>query len=234
MVHNFYVYVPPAEFFETRPELFSEIGGLRYGGEGQLCLTQPELVDLVALRMGAYIERGRAESSPVPRLYDFSQNDWFKPCECARCSAVVAREGSQSGPLIELLNQVADRIAVDYPEVLIDTLAYGYTFEPPRNLAARENIVVRLSALYDRDFSRPVSDPVNAGFRSAISGWSGKASHLRIWEYSAMFGPEGDLPLPNLSVFAADFRLYLDQGVEGIFVYIAYCPWPVWTIPSRV
>ncbi len=61
-VHNFYRYVPPEEFFETHPEYFSEIGGLRYGGDGQLCLTHPELPELVAERIEADPRKARLPS----------------------------------------------------------------------------------------------------------------------------------------------------------------------------
>jgi hypothetical protein len=225
-VHNFHVYVPPEEWFTTHPEFFSEIAGLRYGGEAQLCLTNPELRELVERRMSAFIRQSGDEAAPegnhAPRLFDFSQNDWGKPCECDRCSAIADREGGDSGPLIDFLNQLAESIAEEHPDVLIDTLAYAHTFDPPRTLSPRQNIAVRLSALYDRNFAVAVSHPDNQRYLMALRGWSAKTRHLRIWDYTVTFGPDGDLPLPNLSLLSEDYRLYLDHGVDGIFVQHEY------------
>ena len=41
---------------------------------------------------------------------------------------------------------------------------------------------------------------------------------MRIWDYLVTFGSDGDLPLPNLSYLATDYRFYLERGVEGMFV----------------
>jgi len=41
---------------------------------------------------------------------------------------------------------------------------------------------------------------------------------LRIWDYAVTFGPDGDLPLPDLAFVAEDYRYYRDHGVEGMFV----------------
>ena len=49
-------------------------------------------------------------------------------------------------------------------------------------------------------------------------GWRRAAPNLRIWDYTVIFGPDGDLPLPNLGYLADDLRVYLEHGVDGLFV----------------
>lgn len=222
-VHNFYDYVPPAEHFELHPEFYSEVDGRRLPERGQLCLTNDVLLDLVADELRGFIDQARAEAGPeavrAPKLFEFSQMDWKRACDCEPCSRIDAEQGSRSGSLVQFLNRLAETIEGDYPEVLLGTLAYGYTFEPPQTLTLRNNVAVRLSALQRRDFLKPVSDRVHRDYQEAIAGWAARSQHLRIWDYSVTFGFEANnFPLPNLPVVAADLRYYRDRGVEGIFI----------------
>ncbi len=225
-VHNFFQYVPPSEFFESHPEYFSEVAGLRDGGRSQLCLTNAGLVELVRSKLEGYIEQSRRDAKqrgePPPQLFNFSPMDWQRACTCEPCSALAAREGGQSGPLIAFVNRLAEAIGERHPDVLIDTLAYLHTFDPPRAIRAADNVTVRVSALQYRDFAKPVTHPDNRRYQEVLRGWRDKVSHLRVWDYPVIFGEQGELPLPNLPVLAADFRFYCDLGVEGIFIENPY------------
>ena len=221
-VHDFFVYVPPEEYFGSHPEFFSERAGLRYGGESQLCLTNEALLDLVTDKMRGYIDRSRDEARAAgiapPRLFDFSQNDWGRSCQCDDCRELARREGSESAPLVRFVDRLAERIAASHPGVLVDTLAYNYTVEPPRELRFRENVVLRFAALYQRNFTRPVTAEENRSILEALEGWSERVHHLRVWDYAVTYGPDGHFPLPNLRVLAEDYRRYAELGVEGIFL----------------
>jgi hypothetical protein len=223
MVHTFYRYVPPDEFFESRPEYFSERKGKRVARGGQLCLTNLGLVEIVAERMRGYIEKARAEAAErgerPPRIFDVSQNDWARPCTCRTCSAVDAEQESHAGSLMLFINRLAALIGETHPDVFVDTLAYEHTLDPPLDTRYADNVIVRLAGLYQRDFSRSVTDEANRFLREAIEDWSARTAHLRIWDYAVTFGTRpANLPLPNLRVIADDFRFYLEQGVEGLFI----------------
>ena len=221
-VHNFFDYVPPDVYFDEHPEFFSELGGFRYADETQLCLTDVGLLALVTEKMAGYIERARAQATlegvPPPRLFDFSPNDWGGACNCRACRAVSEAAGSDAGPLVAFVGRLADAIGETHPDVLLDTLAYLHTFAPPRGPRLPDNVVVRLAALQHRDYTRPVTAPEHRRIREAIEGWARIAPHLRIWDYVVTYGEDGQLPLPNLRVLARDYRYYLEQGIEGMFV----------------
>ena len=223
MVHTFDLYLPPDAYFETHPELFAERDGRRVGENSQLCLTSDKLLDVVEEKLDGYIAQGRAEAEArgerPPRLYDFSPNDWDRPCQCEPCSVVDAREGAASGSLVHFMNRLAARIADDHPELLLDTLAYHHTLQPPAESSLADNVVVRFAALRDRDFSKPISHRANRRIRKALEGWRERTGRLRIWAYAVTFGWEANnLPLPNLEATAADFRYYQALGVDGLFV----------------
>jgi hypothetical protein len=190
-VHTFYLYVSPEEYYDSHPEYFSEIGGLRYGGQAQLCLTNPELLEIVVAQMSREIERSRSQAlargTDPPVLFNFSQNDWARPCECERCSAKARR-----------------------------------ALDAPQNLRVEENVVVRVSGLHQRDFTRPITDPANHDYAAAVEDWSARTDHLRVWDYPVVFGDAGEFPLPNLRALSQDFRFFQDHGVEGVFVEAAF------------
>jgi hypothetical protein len=220
-VHNFYRYVPPEKFFETRPDLFSEKNGERFVKRGQLCLTHPELLELVRERLAAYIERSRVRAlrrgeSP-PEFFSFSPNDWGGMCRCENCAAVEQSTGSAAGALVRFVNRLGDAIRDDYPRVRLTTLAYLQTLPAPRDLSTDDNVVIRLAALHARDFSRPLDDPTQRELRQTHESWARLAPQLWIWDYAVAYRNYGDLPRPTLRVLASDLRYYRDLGVEGIF-----------------
>jgi hypothetical protein len=223
MVHTFFQYLPPEVYFAAHPEFYSERDGERIGERTQLCLANDALLDVVTGKLEEYIERSRteaaAEGQVPPRLFSFSQNDWPRPCTCEGCRALDKREKSHSGSLVRFINRLAESVARTHPDVLLDTLAYDYTLRPPHSLSLRDNVVVRFADLQYRDFSKPVTHRANREVRRALEGWRERTSHLRVWCYTVTFGHEpNNLPLPNLKVIAEDFRYYLEQGVEGLFI----------------
>jgi hypothetical protein len=222
-VHSFSRAFPPTDYFDAHPEYFSERDGARTADETQLCLTNPELPAIVAEKLDAYAwaaeAKARETGEPPQRLLDFSQNDHFGACTCAACRLVVAREKSESGPLLAFLNDVAGRLAFEHPDALLTTLAYTYTFAPPANLKASSHVVVRLTGYGKRDFGKGVLASENAEFRDAIDAWSRVTQHLWIWDYAVVFfGDDRNLPIPSYRYYAQDFRFYRDHGVSGLFV----------------
>jgi hypothetical protein len=215
-VHNFYDYVDPDVYFDIRPDFFSERGGMRYAGLSQLCLTNRDLLELVFENLVSYIEKSRGPQEP--RRFSFSQNDWGGACACEECAALAEKTGAHSGTLTTFMNELADRVRYRYPDILLDTLAYGHTLKPPHAAKLRENIIIRFSALKERDMSSTVTDAVNRSVLEALEGWLESAEHVVVWDYAVSYGWSGDLPLANLPVLARDYRFYLESGVEGILL----------------
>ncbi|MCX5759303.1 MAG: DUF4838 domain-containing protein, partial [Candidatus Hydrogenedentes bacterium] len=224
-VHTFYTYVPPATYFATHPEWFSLINGKRDATEKQLCLTNLELRRFCVDRLKGYIEQSRAttkeKGEPAPTVFDISQNDWGGMCECVNCQAIAKAEESEAGPLLDFLNDIADAIAKDYPEISIDTLAYVMTQKPPKSIRPRNNVIIRLCDT-GSNFTKPITDPENAEFREHLLSWAKIAKNLRIWDYAVTYAPHYGLPLPTVHTYAADYRFYAEHNVEGVFTEHEY------------
>ena len=219
-VHTFYIYIPPADYFEKHPEWFSLIDGKRTAEQAQLCLTNPDLRAAVMEKLRGYIEQSRAEAQQAGRAapldFDISQNDWGGMCQCEACQAIAKREGSESGPLIDFLNHVADAVRDKYPEVRINTLAYQMTEDPPKTLRPRDNVLPRLCDT-NANLLRPITHADNQKFAERLATWGQVAKQLRIWDYAVTYTPHPGLPLPTVHTYAPDYRYFAEHNVEGVF-----------------
>jgi len=161
-VHTFNSILDPAQHFATHPEYFSEINGKRVGGNTQLCLTNPEVLGLAKKAVRRWIEE-----APTATIFSVSQNDWHNACQCPTCKALAEKEGSECGPLLHFVNAIADDIAKDFPDKVIDTLAYQYTRKPPKEVKPRPNVCVRLCSI-ECCFAHPLDS--TAAILAAASG----------------------------------------------------------------
>ena len=142
-------------------------------------------------------------------------------CECPKCQEIVRREGSQSGPLLDFLNQVADAIRDKYPEVRINTLAYQMTEDPPKTLRPRDNVMPRLCDT-NANLLRPITHPDNRKFAERLATWGSIAKNLRIWDYAVTYTPYYGLPLPTAHTYPIDYRYFVEHNVEGVFTEHEY------------
>ena len=212
-VHTFYNLIPPDQYFDQHPEYFSEINGKRVRDGAQLCLTNPDVVRLTIAKVREWID-----SHPGVNIISVSQNDCGGYCECPNCKALAEAEGSQSGPIVAFVNQVAEAIEKDYPNVAIDTLAYSYSRKPPKTIRPRPNVIIRLCSI-ECCFSHPLATcdyPQNVSFRDDIVGWSKRCDRLYIWDYVTSFA-NYLTPFPNWDVLQPNIKFFVQNGVKGIF-----------------
>ena len=212
-VHTFYRLVPPDEYFDKHPEYFSLVDGKRQIGWSQLCLTNPDVVRIVTERVLEAIRR-----DPTAKLFSVSQNDWDGHCQCESCMAIEKREDSPAGTLIHFVNQVAEQVEKEFPNVWIETLAYQYTRKPPKTIRPRHNVVPRLCTI-ECDFSLPLDKspyPQNVRFVEHIKGWSAITDKLFVWDYTTNFhnyvGPH-----PNFPAIPGNIAFFRDNHVVGLF-----------------
>lgn len=215
-VHTFYPLVPPEEFFGKHPEYYSLIDGKRTHDHAQLCLTNPDVLKIIVERI-----KKRMHDSPEYLIYDVSQNDWRNPCQCEKCQAIVQKEGSESGPIIWFVNQVAEAVEKEFPDKFIGTLAYQYTRTPPKYIRPRNNVVVRLCSIeccFAHDFK---TCPENKSFLDDLQKWATLAPHLYIWDYVVNFS-HYIMPYPNFNVLQSNIKTLIENNSIGIMEQAAY------------
>jgi len=215
-VHTFSHYFPASQYFKTHPEYFSMSGGKRIDN-GQLCLTNKDMQREWIAKMKEYIRSSYAEADkagvPRPLMFSISQNDWAGSCECENCKPIYEKEG-HAGLELMFVNAVADEIAKDYPDVLIDTLAYSFYAAAPKTIKPRPNVCIRVCD-DPGDVMHGMGHPNNKVGLKTLKDWSKITKHLRIWDYDVIYTP--NLPTPTQLYTANDMKLFKKVGVEGVF-----------------
>jgi hypothetical protein len=209
-VHSFYKYLPPEKYFDAHPDWYSEIDGKRQHERAQLCLTNEEMTRELIKNV---LETLRKSSDA--KIIDVSQNDWHGFCTCPKCKAVDDAEASHAGTLLVMLNRVAEAVEKEFPDVLVETLAYQYTRQPPKTIKPRDNVLIRLCTI-ECSYIQPLDGEQNRKFAADMEGWSKLAKHLFVWDYTTNYNDYLG-PHPNLRVLVPNVRYFVKQGAIGLF-----------------
>ena len=205
----------------------AEMGGhIRYGGfvhtiggftgvpqDKQPCFSDSEVLKKTIAGVRAILEK-----DPEVTIVSVSQNDNQNYCTCEKCAAVDAEEGSHMGTVLRFVNAVAADIAKDYPDVVIDTLAYQFTRKAPKITKPLPNVCIRLCSI-ECCFSHPLDDPScpeNRAFAQDIVEWNKICDRIYIWDYVTNF--RYYVPtFPNFGVLRKNMRFFAEHGVKGMY-----------------
>ncbi|MCE5322295.1 DUF4838 domain-containing protein [bacterium] len=208
--HTFFQFLPPDKYFAAHPDWYSLIDGKRVDNK-QLCLTNDEMraeMTRVVLDL--------IKQNPTSGIISISQNDVDGGnCQCEKCKAIETEEESPSGPLIRFVNLIAADIEKQYPDMLVETLAYQYTLKPPAYIKPRENVVIRLCSI-GCDFAKPADSDTNREFRDSMHTWSAIAPHLYVWDYVTDFARYIQ-PHPNMHVLGPNIKFFVGNKTMGLF-----------------
>ena len=162
--------------------------------------------------------RAVLEKDPTVNIVSVSQNDTEDHCECENCLAIEKEEGSPAGVLLRFINAVADDLATDYPNLIIDTLAYKYTRKAPLITKPRENVCIRLCSI-ECHFNHPLTTEkcsVCSAFRYDLVEWSKICENIYIWDYTTDFSYYVSF-FPNLHVLRDNMQFFAEHNVKGMF-----------------
>ena len=216
--HTFDKLLSPKDYFDRHPEYFSLVKGRRIRDRTQLCLTNPDVLRIVTSNVLECIRK-----DPGAKFYGVSQNDWYNFCECPACKAVDDEEGSHAGTMIRFVNAIAEAVEKEFPDVIIETLAYQYTRKAPKKTKLRHNVVPCLCTI-ECDFALPIDKSPfseNISFRKDIADWSRLTDFLYIWDYTTDFA-HYTMPWPNVYALQGNLQFFRRNNVKAIFEQGAY------------
>lgn len=205
--HSFYTLCPPEEYFETHPEYFSLHEGRRVGEKAQLCLSHPDVFEIVLRNLKKHMEK-----KPEARYWSVSQNDNGAYCQCDKCREMNEREGSPMGSVLNFVN----RIAGQFPDKVISTLAYWYTRKAPAVTRPEQNVHIMLCNIEANRGLPIASDEKSAGSRQELLDWKEICSNVFLWDYCIQFRNLVS-PFPNLRVLGPNIRFFVENNVRSLF-----------------
>lgn len=232
--HTFGLYINPKEYGASHPEYFSmnEKGERMTDSKGTkniwfgLCLSNPDVRKIIIEKLRGYIESDRKTAKTLnllpPFIYSIDQNDCIEhECLCPKCKAIIDREGAESGLMIDFINEIADNIKKDYPDILIQTFAYNHTLKAPKAIRPRDNVMIRWCDNYGMsEFVRPLTHEYNKEMRDIFEPWSRISKNMAVWDYWRMFrrhAPGFYAPFVNISCLKPDLEYFQKNGVKSMF-----------------
>lgn len=213
--------VPESEFFESHPEYYAlQEDGTRQ--PTQLCLSNPDVVEQAKKDVRKRVEEAYDPNAAL-NIVSVTQDDNYLYCRCDNCTALAEKYGGQSGLMLWFVNQIADDIGPDYPELVVDTFAYQYTRQAPKNITPRENVCVRLCSI-ECCFGHALNDPnceENVKFMQDLEDWSRICNRMYVWDYVTNFA-QTLCVFPNFQVLRQNIDTFREHHVVGIYEEGAY------------
>ena len=190
--------------------------------------------------------RAALEKDPTMNIASVSQNDKNEYCQCDYCKASYAyytyhtgdvndanyvkncaEKGGAAGNLLAFVNAIAEELADEYPNLVIDTLAYNYTQAAPKNIVPRENVCIRVCSIRVC-FMHPMTEcPENKGpnnaqwtrtklFLNDFVNWGKICDRIYVWDYTTNFRYY-IAPFSNFGSMRENMQFYHENGVRGMF-----------------
>ena len=178
------------------------------------CLTDPEIYDMVIANL-----RKELDKNPAINIVSVSQADYEQSCYCPNCAKIAEENGGNySAVWITFVNKIAEDIEEDYPNVMVDTLAYKNTQSPPTQVKPHKNVCVRLCSI-KCCFTHPLSDtscPESKKFHDDIVGWGKICDNVHIWDYNTNFHYFIST-FANFGVLRENIQFFAENNVTSIF-----------------
>ncbi len=204
-VHTFNRLVPWETHFEQHPDYFALMGGKRI--IDQLCLTNPAVFDLTVKALKAEMAK-----QPERKLWSVSQGDNFSYCQCNECAKIITDEGAASGPIIHFVNKVA----AEFPDKMISTLAYQYSRKAPKKVKPASNVQIMLCTI-ELNRSRAIeNDSLSVSFLKDITDWGKISQNIFLWDYTVNFSHHIS-PFPNLHTLQKNIQFFTKNSVNAHF-----------------
>lgn len=216
-VHTAASLVPSATHFANHPEyFFLTAAGQR--APNQLCSTEPEVIKIAT---AAVLET--LKNNPHTEIISVSKNDnaGDQICHCERCKKLRDAEGGDMACQLVLVNGVAEAVEKQYPNVVIDTLAYLETIQVPKTLRPRSNVAIRFCNDTVGAWSKPFTPAAECPAAVIAAAWSAAHDRIYVWDYTVNFS-HYLAPMPNIDVMAANIRFWAKNNAEGVMLQGGY------------
>lgn len=206
------------KYFQDHPEHFALVKGKRTG-DTQLCYSNHASAAEYAGNIIVYLK-----AHPEIGVVGLWPSDGYGFCECDCCKSQATTD-----VLLDYINDVAQRIHAEMPQVKVEFLSYIHYTTPPAEVKPLPYVVPTYCEYWSRSQFHPITDDraSNAKCRSQLEQWV-KASHqATVYSYYADDTIKRFLYNPVPDVVLADLKYYKQIGVAGSSVLVM-CPQSWW------
>jgi hypothetical protein len=204
-VHTFRTLIPAEKYFEDNPEYFALRDSLRV--PEQPCLSSPDVYKIIVDELSK-----RIKENPSAKIWSVSQNDNYSNCQCPLCSKIDQAEDSPAGSLLNFVNKVAR----EFPDKIISTLAYQYSRKPPKTIKPEKNVNIMLCSIESYRTKPLEEDTSSDAFINDLAGWSKITNNIIVWDYVVQFTNLVS-PFPNFHVLQPNIQTFHKYGVNMVF-----------------
>lgn len=205
--HSFETLVNPDEYFNSHPEYFSLHEGKRVGKNAQLCLSNPQVFDVLVENLKKEMEKNKTAT-----YWSISQNDNNAYCQCEQCKKLNEYDESPMGSVLTFVNKVAEK----FPDKIISTLAYWYTRTPPKHTRPAKNVHIMLCNI-EANRGLPIEiDEKSIESKNELLAWKEICKNVFLWDYCIQFRNLVS-PFPNLRVLKPNIRFFVKNNVRSLF-----------------
>ena len=195
--HSYYDAVPAKIYGTTHPQYFAFRGGKRNADGNHLCISNPEVQNLIYQEMVKWAKNGAL-------AIQLAQTDGYQPCECAGCKA-YGNTDDHGEKLWILHRELAERFYKEYPGHFAHIICYGPTSKPPKSFKKfPPNVIIELCNYTTETFKRWSEYEVKGGFTAYIYNWG--------W-----YNRVGFLPKRTPQFCAEQVRLFIKNNVRGVY-----------------
>ena len=232
-IHNFLRLFGYDKHFNSHPEYYPLINnkrtseGLKINNARRMpCLSNEGVYQIIKKAL-----QQRMDQFQDLKIWNLSQPDGITGsndyCNCKLCKP---KHDAGNG-LPETLFPFINRLAADFPDKIIRTLAYNITASPHKGISILSNgkklragemmpNVEVMFTLTDNDKSKPLStsdDKKAILFRQYIDQWSQKGMRLFIWDYIVNFNYYL-FPFPTIHTIKDNFNYFKSKNVKSLFI----------------
>ena len=196
--HSYYDAVPEKEYGKTHPEYFAMRGGVRNSKENHLCISNPEVQELMLKEMEKQLDKGY-------QWVELAQTDGYNACQCEKCTAIHTDEAER---LWIVHRKLAEEMQKRRPGKKVMIISYGPTRYPPVSFKTfPDNVVIQVCTYTPENFERWA--PFNVDKTVYVYNWGSY--------FSTGYAPT------RTPKFAVDqVRRFLANKVRGIYLCGGY------------
>ncbi|MBQ4518081.1 MAG: DUF4838 domain-containing protein [Clostridia bacterium] len=203
-------------YYETHPEYYRlNDDGTRFEivdhwGQMALCSRNMDMIEQISTNLIEWLHQ-----NPQVKTYALLNKDGTAPqCCCAMC-----RNYSKVENYVFMINEIAKRVAVAHPDVLVNMLSYTDLWQAPENISLAPNVSVteatwHISGL--RTIGKPDGSTLAGTFyEENLLGWKAIGANVSYYDYFMGVYPGRQRYIPMADEMQAMCKRFVEKGIDG-------------------